>query len=191
MAIKHGIRHFIDEIHGRRLTVYTDHKPLLGSWANPNLQAHDAVAMNALNEIAQWTNDIRYRPGKELLVPDLLSRPFRQLGNNHLLQPSPALEDQEEVEPEYVSPQVTLAALEEVSLNVVSPSKISEEQKTCQDVKNHKEGLMPKGIKMETVNISGYPIYCEVSDPANPRPLLPKQHRSLVINLLHHQDHPS
>ena len=29
-----------------------------------------------MNEIGQWTNDIQYRPGKELVVPDLLSRPF-------------------------------------------------------------------------------------------------------------------
>ena len=56
MAIKHGIRHFINEINGRRLLVYTDHMPLLGTWNNPELQAHDSVAMSAINEIAQWTS---------------------------------------------------------------------------------------------------------------------------------------
>ena len=73
LAIKLAIRHFITEIKGRRLTVFTDHRPILGSFASPNLQLHDTVALNAINEIAQHTSDIRYRPGKELLVPDMLS----------------------------------------------------------------------------------------------------------------------
>ena len=73
LAIKLAIRHFITEIQGRTLTVFTDHRPILGSFASPNLQLHDTVALNAINEIAQHTSDIRYRPGKELLVPDMLS----------------------------------------------------------------------------------------------------------------------
>ena len=44
---------------------------------------------------------------------------------------------------------------------------------------------------MEEVTVSGHKLYCEVSQPQNPRPLLPQQHRDLVLNLLHHQDHPS
>ena len=44
---------------------------------------------------------------------------------------------------------------------------------------------------MADVQLSGYSLYCEVSNPQNPRPLLPQDHRSLVLNLLHHQDHPS
>ena len=39
--------------------------------------------------------------------------------------------------------------------------------------------------------ISGFPIYCEISDPGNPRPLLPQEQRSLALNLFHHLDHPS
>ena len=44
--------------------MYTDHKPILGSFASPNLQLYDSVALNAINEIAQHTSDIRYRPGR-------------------------------------------------------------------------------------------------------------------------------
>ena len=43
---------------------------------------------------------------------------------------------------------------------------------------------------MEFVNVSGTPIYCEVSEQSNPRPLLPQSFRNLVLNLNHHQDHP-
>ena len=50
---------------------------------------------------------------------------------------------------------------------------------------------MPKGVNMEDVMVNGYSLYCEVSNKNKPRPLLPESHRSLVLNLLHHQDHPS
>ena len=117
LAIKLGLRHFIDEVNGRNLTIYTDHLPIIGSWKNLNLQLHDAVALNAINEISQWTNDIRHKPGKDLLVPDLLSRPF---GSAHQVQPDP-----DGTDPPYAPPEKTLAALEEVCLNAVSPSKIA------------------------------------------------------------------
>ena len=44
---------------------------------------------------------------------------------------------------------------------------------------------------MQDLMISGHKIYCEVSNPSNPRPLIPEGQRSLILNLLHHQDHPS
>ena len=260
LAIKYAIRHFINEINGRTLICFTDHKPILGSWNNPNLQIHDNVAMNAINEIAQWTCDIRHKPGKDLLVPDLMSRPFKPSGSAYQVQPDSedALEysfpnqprvttqDQALVQsrgdlnqaksrgdlcqarsrgdlnqarsrgdpcqagsqgdldqarsrgdnlsgqsPAYQSPDATIAALEEVCLNVVSPQSIADAQKSCPEVDNHRKGLMPKSIKMQDIEISGVNLYCEISDPTNPRPLLPEQHRSLVLNLLHHQDHPS
>ena len=121
----------------------------------------------------------------DLLVPDLLSRPFK-IRNAYKISGDFA----PETSPDYVPPQVTLAALEEVALNVVSPSNIQSDQRLCLDVAGHREGKCPKGVQMETVEISGVPLFCEVSDK-KPRPLLPNKHRSLVLNLLHHQDHPS
>ena len=53
LAIKFAIRHFIDLINGRNLIICTDHKPILGSWKAPELQAHDNITMNAINEISQ------------------------------------------------------------------------------------------------------------------------------------------
>ena len=143
LAIKIAIRNFIDEIQGRRLTIFTDHRPILGSWKNPDLQAHDPVALNAINEIVQHTSDIRFRPGKQLIVADLLSRPFGLEGQKFA---SPMAK-----EPEYVAPELTLAALQEVSLSVVSPEAIAEDQKNCPDVKLHQEGKCPKGVKMQDV----------------------------------------
>ena len=110
--------------------------PLLGTWNNPELQAHDSVAMSAINEIAQWTSEIRHKPGKELVVPDLLSRPF---GKAYQIDP--------EDDPDYVAPEITMAALEQTAMNVVSPSALAAAQKNCPDVLSHRQGQPVSTLK--------------------------------------------
>merc|ERR1712015_330049 len=176
LAIKLAIRHFITEIQGRRLTVYTDHKPILGSFASPNLQLYDSVALNAINEIAQHTSDIRYRPGKELLVPDMLSRPF---GGS---EPAPTSQ--------YVQPWDTVSAIQKVVMDSLRPAELATAQQSCQWIKDHLNGHMPKNVEVATVPINGVDIVCEVSDPAKPRPLVPERQRSAIVQLVHHLDHP-
>ena len=83
----------------------------------------------------------------------------------------------------YQSPEATLSALEEVSLNVISPSAIAKAQSLCPKVKNHRMGNLPKNVKMKEVSISNTSLYCEVSQPNNPRPLVPKELRDLIVNL--------
>ena len=174
LAIKHAIRHFIDDINGRVLTVYTDHLPIIGTWKSPNLQKHDAVASNAISEISQWTSDIRHKPGKDLLVPDLLSRPFPQpvakayqLGNSpEYLSAAEVL--QSDKSPEYISPSKTMAALEELAFNVINTAQLAEDQPDCPDVIKHKQGLHPKNVIMKEVDLAGTKIYCEISNLSNP-----------------------
>ena len=89
----------------------------------------------------------------------------------------------------YVPPELTLAALEEVALHTLSPASLAADQATCPTVKDHKMGRMPKNVKMGHVQMSDVILYCEVSDPKNPRPLVPANQRTLVANLLHHADH--
>ena len=201
MAIKFALRHFINDVNGRELRIYMDHKPIIGSWKTPELQIHDPKALNAINEISQWTSDIRYKPGKDLIVPDLLSRPFGLVPDSSKpLKPSsagqvslPSSSVQQATpssDPEYVSPSATLSALEAVAVNLVSPSAIAEAQKSCPEVLRHKSGQNPKGVVMADVIVAGSPLYCEVSNPDNPRPLVPESLRSLIVNLAHHQDHP-
>ena len=156
--------------------MFTDHRPILGSFASPNLQLHDTVALNAINEIAQHTSDIRYRPGKELLVPDMLSRPF---GGS---EPSPSSC--------YVQPRDTHAAIAAVVLDSIKPDNLAVSQKSCQWVQDHLDGLMPRNVKVATVPVNGVNVVCEVSDPAKPRPLVPERNRSPIIQLMHHLDHP-
>ena len=73
MAVQHAMRHFNSQFNGRHLIVFTDHKPLIGSFGSSELQAHDPIALNAINEIAMFTSDLRHKEGKELIVPDHMS----------------------------------------------------------------------------------------------------------------------
>ena len=63
--------------------------------------------------------------------------------------------DAEQVSPEYVPPEKTMAALEAVALNITTPLKIAEEQAKCPEVKAHLQGRHPRGVRMETVDLSG------------------------------------
>ena len=74
-AIQQAMRHFHTQTEGRHVTVYTDHKPILGAFKSPNGQAYDPIAANHLAEISQFTTDIRYIDGKANVVADWLSRP--------------------------------------------------------------------------------------------------------------------
>ena len=54
------MRNFLPEFNGRHLIVFTDHKALLGAFKQPTSQAYDPIAENHINEIAQWTSDVRF-----------------------------------------------------------------------------------------------------------------------------------
>ena len=199
LAIKLAMRYFNKDFNGRRVILFTDHRPLIGSFQSPDLQPHDPQARNAINEISQFTTDIRHKPGKDIPVADWLSRegcqPIRSESVNATLsekQRSFASEFNSFHSPEvdYVHPDVTLAALEEVALQTLCPAKLAEEQKTCPEVQAHVDGKLPKNVKIETINLSDVDLVCEVSESGNPRPMIPKSLRNLVVNLLHHGDHP-
>ena len=292
MAIMYAMRYFNELFYGRDLIVFCDHAPIIGTFKSQELQSHDPVALNAIREIGMFTSDIRHKEGKNLVVPDWLSRPagcpigrayeieskndfevdrfqFKMpvkgvirpetvithtpsgeirhasapsigqiaqmskppingnepssgencqtsapsVGKNCQTLAPPTGEscqtsappadssrgyvhlglkrDTEPVPPKYVPPELTLAALEQVSLQIMNPATIAEEQKTCPDVKAHRSGDLPRSVKMGVVDILGTALYCEISDPKNPRPLLPKKQRDIAVNLLHHGDHPS
>ena len=63
------------DIYGRELTVFSDHKAILGAMTAPNLSVNDPIAARQLQEISQHTYDIRYKPGKDNLTADAMSRP--------------------------------------------------------------------------------------------------------------------
>ena len=122
--------------------------------------------MNAISEIGQWTRDIRHKAGKHNLVADMLSRPSQLMGDSYLteelaafkgpnrsdktLSPQPVYAPSEPVgggrDPQYIPPERTLAALQQVALMTLSPSSLATAQQTCPQTKNHLNGLMPKNV---------------------------------------------
>ena len=188
MGIQLAMRHFNDRFAGRPLIIFTDHLPLIGSMGSNSLQAHDPLAQNALNEIGQFTSDFRHKAGKDIPVADWLSRPEgRPITAEHDISSTTIAE---ESQPKYVPPEKTLAALEELAIQTLSPAAIAADQMTDEDVLAHKSGHVPKTVKCGTVRLGGVDLFCEISDPDNPRPLIPGKLRNVVLNLFHHGDHP-
>ena len=62
-AIQQSLRHFSTETQGRHLVIFTDHKPIVGAFKAPNSQTYDQVAYNKIQEIAQYTSDVRFVEG--------------------------------------------------------------------------------------------------------------------------------
>ena len=84
-----------------------------------------------------------------------------------------------------------MAALEEVALHSVSPASLAKAQETCPEVEAHRRGDLPRGVLVDDVDFAGVKLLSEVSDPLNPRPLVPASERNLILNLIHHNDHPN
>ena len=171
-AILMSMRHFHEDFWGKHLVVWTDHRPICESFKNPDLQLHDHIAMNWLNEIGMHTYDIRHIAGKKNACSDLLSRPKDvPLGDAYR-------EEQ-------------IATLDTVQLQSISPETLAQAQKSCPDVANHRKGICPSTVKMQEVKFSDeVTLLCEVSG-LKPRPLLPLEFREKVIQTFHHLDHRS
>ena len=56
--------------------IWSDHRPLVNSFKNQELQKNDPVALAQMVEIGQFSNNIRFIQGKANICADLLSRPF-------------------------------------------------------------------------------------------------------------------
>ena len=117
LAIQGGIRNFKQDIYGRELIIFTDHRSILGAMASPNLQVNDPVASRALSEIAQYSQDIRYKPGKLNLLADALSRPSGT---------PPGLAYCPEVD--------VVASVKKLVTTELAPSKILQAQEGCQSM---------------------------------------------------------
>lgn len=144
LAIKEGIRHFIDEIDGRALIIFTDHKPLLGAFGSQNSMKHDPIAMNHIMEISNWSQDVRHIKGMLNPVADALSRRNVKLGDNYSA--------------EFKMPHNVLlesAAVNEVlSFETINHAKLAQDQLECPDVKSHKSGKHVENLNMADVEFA-------------------------------------
>ena len=73
LAVCFGIKRFRTFTYGRHFTVITDHKPLV-MILNKNLTSAPARLQRMILDLQGYDFTIEYRPGKEIPLPDLLSR---------------------------------------------------------------------------------------------------------------------
>ena len=149
MSVQLAMRHFVNDFNGRHLIIFSDHRPLIGSFSNNDLQSHDPLAQNAINEIAQFTSDIRFKAGKEIPIADWLSRPEGcPIGKAYDVTQPPHTALKKKID--YVSPEATVAALEAIALQTLSPEKIARDQKLDRQVQAHLKGQLPQNVVVST-----------------------------------------
>ena len=174
-AAQQGIRHFLSEINGRHLTIWSDHQPFINAFKSTNSVQFDPIATNQLNEISQWTSDVRHLAGQKNVVADFLSRPpAGQIGAAYR-------------QPTELQRFDKIAA---VSFNTINIQQLATAQATCPDVKAHREGNHPEGILVQDVTFEPDVKLCCDTSTGQPRPLVPLSHRKLIINILHQTSHP-
>ena len=75
LSIVHGCIRFDQYVYGREITVQTDHKPLENILKRPLLQAPRRL-QRMLLQLQRYHLNVVYKPGKELLIADTLSRAY-------------------------------------------------------------------------------------------------------------------
>lgn len=73
LAICFGVQKFHQYVYGKKFRVETDHKPLITIFKKP-LNACPARLQRMLLSLQKYETEVVYKPGKELIVADALSR---------------------------------------------------------------------------------------------------------------------
>ncbi|XP_064466262.1 uncharacterized protein K02A2.6-like [Ornithodoros turicata] len=116
LAIIFGITKFRQFVTGRRVTIYTDHKPLVGLF-NPAKPTPTMISPRMLRwslQLGALDYQIIYRPGKEMLCADALSR----------------LPVEDDIEDNLVDDSVQVLmveAMQDTSLTALTAQKIADE----------------------------------------------------------------
>ena len=75
LALVFGLEHNHQYIYGRKVILYTDHKPLVSISSKPFAAAPKRL-QRLLLRLQQYDAEIRYRPGREMYLADTLSRAY-------------------------------------------------------------------------------------------------------------------
>ena len=74
-----GLEHNHQFIYGRKVTLYTDHKPLVSISRKPSGSASKCLQTLLLLRLQQYNAEIKYRPRREMYLVDTLSRAYKSL----------------------------------------------------------------------------------------------------------------
>ena len=82
-----------------------------------------------------------------------------------------------------------VAAMDALAVEILSHKTLAADQKLCPDVASHRQGRMPKAVRMADVEFSPkVTLFCEVLQK-KARPLVPKHWREQIIRLYHQLTH--
>ena len=73
-----GLEHNHQYVYGRKVILYTDHKPLV-SIPSMLLASAPKRLQRLLLRLQQYDAEIRYRPGREMYLADTISRAYLSL----------------------------------------------------------------------------------------------------------------
>ena len=73
-----GLEHKDQYVYGRKVILYTDHKPFVSISSKP-LASPPKRLQRLLLRLQQYDAEIRYRPGREMYLADTLSRAYQSL----------------------------------------------------------------------------------------------------------------
>ena len=158
-----AFHHFLPDVHGKHVTLYTDHLPLQMVFQAPS----DKIPLNhpqvyrQITEIGRFTRDIRHVAGVDNTFADYLSRIKPECKGTAYLS---------EEDPE-------VAAAESVKLQLLSLKTLVDLQSSCPEISRIRKGDKPRNAIFEDRDIDGLSVFCEVTSstrPYVPEPLCTK-----------------
>ena len=162
LSIQQAIRHFLPDIYGREITIYTDHKAILGAITAPILQVNDPIAQRQLLEISQYSYDIRYKPGKANVTADQMSRPAGvPIGDA------------------YNSINLDTIAAVKKTMTDITPLTILQHQSKSTEIENIVQGKHSPRITPKWIEFKGQKLLCDTSRSI--RPIIPSSLKGEIL----------
>ena len=151
-----SLRHFLPEVYGKHVTIFTDHLPLQMAFQTNNIPLNDPQSYRQITEIGRFTRDIKHVSGADNIFADYLSRiPENKQGLAYL--------EGSQVAAAETPPSSQVAAAEAVKMQLIQLPIIADLQANCPDVEKIKNGDQPKNTTFRLQDIDGYKIRCEMS----------------------------
>lgn len=168
-----SLRHFLPEVYGKHLTIYTDHLPLKNVFQTgaDKIPLNDPQVYRQINEIGRFTRDIKHVSGVDNTFADYLSRIKEE-------EKGTAYQDSEE------NVALEVSAAESVKMQLTSIEALQDLQSLDPEIKLIRSGDKPKSASFQDCEIDGKMLFCETTSD-KPRPYVPAELRPQVMQSLH------
>lgn len=172
LAIFAAIKAWKHLLQGQTVTVFCDHKPIIGAFASSKERFSDRQ-QRQMSAISEVVTDVVHIAGKDNVVADALSRPSKDSGNSS-------------------SSEVLVAAAHEiVPTDEVTQALPSIDLPAIARTQRLDSTLPPESdtFKLFDIGLTDCQLLCETSYP-NPRPVVPPELRKHIFSSIHSLAHP-